>query len=316
MCYNFNCLFSLFFAKQRHIERLLGRPLSPKEMTTYLSWQDEFNFSSELILILLEYCVSRGKSDYRYIEKVAIAWHDMNITTIDDGKTLNEAENIHASLIGLAVDNLTRFMMGTSVEEAFKISLQGALCLDLFLNNASGKKGLALGNAKKLLKGIKGLDNESVSNACKLVGYDVCFRAGVIGYKPVEEIKPDSDTIENIAIMVKRSLAFWKEYGPITQDGFTFEGGYTDIVSSGDGDYLTEDTLWDFKVSKEEPKSKYTLQLLMYYIMGCHSIHPEFQKIEKLGIFNPRKNKVYIAEISSINPEVIEKVSQDIIGYK
>ena len=128
--------------------------------------------------------------------------------------------------------------------------------------------------------------------------------------------KPDSDTIENIVIMVKRSLAFWKEYGPITKDGFTFEGGYTDIVSSGDGDYLTEDTLWDFKVSKAEPKSKYTLQLLMYYIMGCHSIHPEFQKIEKLGIFNPRKNKVYIAEISSINPEVIEKVSQDIIGYK
>ena len=214
-----------------------------------------------------------------------------DITTIDDGKTLNEAENIHASLIGLAVDYLTRFMMGTSVEEAFKISLQGALCLDLFLNNASGKKGLALGNAKKLLKGIKGLDNESVSNACKLVGYDVCFGAGVIGYKPVEEIKPDSDTIENIVIMVKRSLVFWKEYGPITKDGFTFEGGYTDIVSSGDGDYLTEDTLWDFKVSKEEPKSKYTLQLLMYYIMGCHSIHPEFQKIEKLGIFNPRKTK-------------------------
>ena len=116
--------------------------------------------------------------------------------------------------------------------------------------------------------------------------------------------------------MVKRSLAFWKEYGPITKDGFTFEGGYTDIVSSGDGDYLTENTLWDFKVSKEEPRSKYTLQLLMYYIMGCHSIHPEFQKIEKLGIFNPRKNKVYIAKVSSINPEVIEKVSQDIIGYK
>ena len=68
------------------IERLLGRPLSPKEMTTYLGWQDEFNFSSELILILLEYCVSKGKSDYRYIEKVAIAWHNMNITTIDDAQ--------------------------------------------------------------------------------------------------------------------------------------------------------------------------------------------------------------------------------------
>ena len=78
-----------------------------------------------------------------------------DITTIDDGKVLNEAENIHASLIGLVVDYLTRFMMGTPLEEAFKISLQGALCLDLFLNNASGKKGLALGNAKKLLKGVR-----------------------------------------------------------------------------------------------------------------------------------------------------------------
>ena len=239
-----------------------------------------------------------------------------DVTAIDDGEILNEVENIHASLIGLAVDYLTRFMMGTSAEEAFKISLQGALCLDLFLNSASGKKGLALRNAKKLLKGIEGLDDESVINACKLVGYDVCFRAGIMGYKPVEEINPDSDTIGNIVIMVKRSLAFWKEYGSIIKDGFTFEGGYTDIVSLGDGDYLTKDTLWDFKVSKDEPKSKHTLQLLMYYIMGCHSIHPEFKEIEKLGIFNPRKNKVYIADISSISSEIIEKVSQEVIGYK
>lgn len=239
-----------------------------------------------------------------------------DITTIDDEKILNETENIHASLIGLAVDYLTRFMMGTTVEKAFKISLQGAMCLDLFLNSATDKRGLALKNAKKLLKGIKGLDDESVSNACKLVGYDVCFRAGIIGYKPVEEINPDSDTTENIVIMVNRSLTFWKEYGPIIKDGFTFEGGYTDIVSQGDGGYLTKDILWDFKVSKDEPKSKYTLQLLMYYIMGCHSIHPEFEKIEKLGIFNPRKNKVYIANTSSISSEIIEKVSQEVIGYK
>lgn len=43
------------------IEILLGRPLSPTEMTTYLGWQEDFNFSSELILILLEYCVSKRK---------------------------------------------------------------------------------------------------------------------------------------------------------------------------------------------------------------------------------------------------------------
>ena len=239
-----------------------------------------------------------------------------DIIAIDDGIILNETENIHGSLVGLAVDYLTRFMMGTSVEEAFKISLQGAMCLDLFLNSVTGKKGITLKNAQKLLKGIKGLDDESISNACKLVGYDVCFRAGIIGYRPVEEINPDFDTIRNIVVMVQRSLVFWERYGPIIKDGFTFEGGYTDIISSGDGDYLTKDTLWDFKVSKDEPKSKYTLQLLVYYLMGCHSIHPEFDKIEELGIFNPRKNKVYLAKISMISPEVMEKVSREVIGYK
>ena len=171
-------------------------------------------------------------------------------------------------------------------------------------------------NAEKLISKIKGLDDKSIINACKVVGYDVCFRAGIIGYKPVKEIQPDTETIENIRIMVNRCLAFWKEYGPVEVDGFTFEGGYTEIVSSGDGDYLSQDTLWDLKVSKEAPKNKYTLQLLMYYIMGCHSIHKEFQKIKRLGIFNPRLNKVYLLEIANISDEIIQEVSSEVIGYK
>lgn len=70
----------------KDIEKILARPLSSKEMETYLSWQRDFSFTSELILILIEYCVSRGKSDYRYIEKVALSWHDMHITTINEAQ--------------------------------------------------------------------------------------------------------------------------------------------------------------------------------------------------------------------------------------
>ena len=68
------------------IERLLARPLSSKEMETYLGWQQDFNFSPELILLLIEYCVSKGKSDYRYIEKIAVSWHDSGITNIDQAQ--------------------------------------------------------------------------------------------------------------------------------------------------------------------------------------------------------------------------------------
>ena len=237
-----------------------------------------------------------------------------NLTVIqfDDGITLNEGENIHASLVGLAVDYMTRFMMGAEREEAFSISLKGAMTLDLFTGD---KKQSSMKNAVKLLANIEGLDKKSITNACKLAGYDVCFRAGIMGYRPVEEINPEADTIENIMIMMNRSLSFWKEYGPITKDGFTFEGGYTDTISTGDGDYLTKDTLWDFKVSKDEPKPKYTLQLLVYYIMGMHSIHKEFKSIKNLGIYNPRMNKVYTIDIGTISKLVIDEVSKEVIGY-
>ncbi|WP_234122106.1 DnaD domain protein [Clostridium hydrogenum] len=69
------------------IEKLLGRTLSPKEMTLYIGWQNDFNFSPEIILLLIQYCVSKGKTDYRYIEKIAFAWHDSNIKSIDDAQT-------------------------------------------------------------------------------------------------------------------------------------------------------------------------------------------------------------------------------------
>lgn len=215
-----------------------------------------------------------------------------------DNEILNE-ENIHSSLVGLAVDYLTRLMLDTPLEEAFKISLLGA--------NLIGEER----KAYNLLKQIKGIDDSSIYYACKLVGYDVCFRAGPMGYKNVDEIEADTNTINNIKIMIKRSILFFNKYGPITKDGFTFEGGYTKIINSGDGDFLTADTLWDFKVSKNNPTSAHTLQLLIYYIMGIHSIHSEFKTIQKLGIFNPRTNCVYLKKISDISNQIIEEVWKD-----
>ena len=220
-----------------------------------------------------------------------------------DNKILKE-ENIHSSLIGLAVDYLTRLMLDTPPEEAFKIPLLGASII--------GEER----KAYDILKSINGIDNSSIYYACKLVGYDVCFRAGPMRYKEVNEIKADINTINNIKVMVKRSILFFNKYGPITKDGFTFEEGYTKVIDAGDGDFLTSETLWDFKVSKNNPTSAHTLQLLIYYIMGTHSIHNEFKSIKQLGIFNPRTNCEYLKNISSIPQEIINEVSIEVIGYK
>lgn len=228
---------------------------------------------------------------------------DFKFVELNDSKELFPDENTHSNIVGLAVDYLTRFTMGTSAKEAFQISILGSM---LVHEND---------HAMALVDAVIGLDDNSIINACKLAGFDVARRAGVAAYRPVETILPDYETISNIRIMVERSASFLKEFGPIVKDGFTFEGGYTQIVSSGDGDFLTQSTLWDFKVSKKEPTNKHALQLLMYYLMGSHSIHEEFQSVDKLGIFNPRLNKVYILNINEIPSEVIHQVASEVIGY-
>lgn len=238
-------------------------------------------------------------------------------TQFDDGEELYPKENIHVSLVGLAIDYLTRLMMGAKAEEAFAISLKGAYYLD---NTVTDLFTMTFADehysiAKNLLKDIKGLDRQSIINACKLVGYDVCYRVNPSAYKPIELIKPNDETIHNIKVMVERNIHFWQKNGSIIANGFDFEGGYTDFITAGDGDYLTEDTLWDLKVSKSAPTSSYTLQVLIYYIMGMHSVHPEFKNIKKLGLFNPRMNRSYLVTIKKIDPQIIQKIEKNVIGY-
>lgn len=229
--------------------------------------------------------------------------NDFEEIILSDTAELMPCENIHASLIGIVVDYLTRYISGAPSKEAFKIPLIGARIID------EEKK------ATDLLGKIGGLDDESIFCACKLAGYDVCYRAGKQHYKPVDEIVADQNTISNIRLMVNRSLHFMSIYGPVIKEGFTFDGGYSQVITSGDGDFLTKDTLWDFNVTKNKPNPAKRLQLLVYYLMGKRSIHPEFQNITKLGIYNPRLNIVYLIEVAHISPEIIEDVLFNIIGY-
>ncbi len=237
---------------------------------------------------------------------------DFQNIIFDDGMELAENENLHATVVGLAVDYLTRFMYTKNKKEAFRISLKGAETA----YTLSVKKSRFV--AKTLLRHIKGLDSKSIISACKLVTFDTWYRDPMAAMmaKRWDETNPDNATINNIRIMVNRGLVFFSKYGPVIKDGFTFEPrGYTATVNSGDGDFLTADTLWDFKVSKAKPTNKHTLQLLMYWIMGQHSGNPVFRRISKLGIFNPRLNAVYLLDVNSIPQDIIQTVERDVIRY-
>ena len=227
----------------------------------------------------------------------------MEKIAFESTSALSEEENVHPTLIGLAVDYLSRFMLGDSKDSAFEISLKGAELL-----NHSTRPGA-------YLLTIKGLDDESIVAAIKLVSYDCVYRAGPQAYVDQSQIKPTKETINNIREMVNRTVEFWKKYGPVTVFGPTFEGGYTNSIATGDGDYLSKDTIWDYKVSKGAPTSKHTLQLLLYYLLGIHSIHEEYKEIKYLGIYNPRLNIAYRYQLDNLSKDTIETIEKDIIGY-
>lgn len=79
----------------------------------------------------------------------------MRKTEYDDGRILGE-ENISPSVVGLAVDYLTRMELTGDKEKAFKISMSGATRL------GREKEG-------RDLEGITGLDDDSIRNACRLI---------------------------------------------------------------------------------------------------------------------------------------------------
>lgn len=62
-------------------EAYIGKPLTPAEMKTILFFTDELHFSQDLIDYLLQYCIGRGKRDFKYIEKVAVNWAEQGIIT-------------------------------------------------------------------------------------------------------------------------------------------------------------------------------------------------------------------------------------------
>ena len=62
---------------------LLGKTLSDTDIETLYWFYDELSMSPEVITMLLEYCISMDKRNMKYIEKVAIGWHENNINTVE-----------------------------------------------------------------------------------------------------------------------------------------------------------------------------------------------------------------------------------------
>lgn len=67
-------------------EQYVARPLTRSDMEIILFMYDRLGFQTNLIDYLVQHCVERGKKDFRYMEKVALAWHEQGITSPNDAQ--------------------------------------------------------------------------------------------------------------------------------------------------------------------------------------------------------------------------------------
>ncbi|MHA8111302.1 hypothetical protein ACYATP_07475 [Lactobacillaceae bacterium Melli_B4] len=227
---------------------------------------------------------------------------------LDDDYTLNPNEDSHkGTLIGLTVDYFSRFLLGASKQSSWGVSLIGADTLN------------ATETADQLLSEIDGLNDQSLQAAYRLSGFDVAKRANSSDYRDVmgPEFTLSAPELSNLKILINRVMHFFNKFGKPTKSGMTFQGGYSPVISSGDADFMTIDTLWDLKVLRSNTlDKKYKLQILVYYLMGLRSFdEADYQSIEYIGLFNPRENVAYRCDINDIPEEVIRAVENDVIGY-
>lgn len=64
-------------------QEMLGKPLTAQDMSTLYWFYDTLGLPTEVILMLLEYCVSKDKRNMKYIERVALSWHENGIRTME-----------------------------------------------------------------------------------------------------------------------------------------------------------------------------------------------------------------------------------------
>lgn len=67
-------------------QKYMNKVFTPRECEVFAYLYDGLHMQGELLEYLVEYCVQGGHSNIRYIETVALNWHEKGIATVDMAK--------------------------------------------------------------------------------------------------------------------------------------------------------------------------------------------------------------------------------------
>lgn len=84
------------------IEIYLDRLIKPMDLQLILYLYESLGFSTELIMYLYEYCVSKNKKNPSYIEAVALSWAEEGINTVEKAEMYTATYNTNYNAVNKA----------------------------------------------------------------------------------------------------------------------------------------------------------------------------------------------------------------------
>lgn len=162
------------------VERYIGKPLTGNEVNIVLYMHDTLDYATELIEYLVEYCVTNNHISLRYMEKVAMAWHDKGIRCVADARSAaairSQRTLVVSKTFGISDRNITPVEMDFITrwydEYGFDKEIVAEACKKTIMT--MGKPNFSY--ADGILKKWKNADVHTLSD---LKTFDAGFRAKI-----------------------------------------------------------------------------------------------------------------------------------------
>lgn len=114
-------------------EQYLEKTLTSREVDTIAYFLEKLNLSEDLIDYLIESCVEAGHKSMRYIEKVAISWHEQGIKTVKQAKNCSQVYNTACYSVLNAYGIKNRAPVAAEINFIRKWTQEYAFSLDIIL---------------------------------------------------------------------------------------------------------------------------------------------------------------------------------------
>lgn len=214
-----------------------------------------------------------------------------------------QTETLPPHLIGLMVEMMTRVLVLNKdqpfeqmADTCFQNAYRGARLLQLEGLFDEQLTLLKLLLAKQAANGKFEKDTYlSLVNVFAVLGaFEQAYRGSQFKF-PYGLV--DWPTAKHLNIMVHRAAEFFNRVGRPTTIDFAVESA--DGCLYGDGDFLSPNSVIDFKTYSTDPTYEVAnrRQMVLYYVLGHFAdpaVYPEFKTVKQLVLFNPRSDRTFV----------------------